>query len=274
MKKTILTLAMMLAGILSTQAQDIPTLVLDDTQDLVPIINAAAEAGGTYDITFSDRKINLDDRTTGWNVWCLPFDISPAGFRDILGSYVIDMLIKENNDGNIHFEPTVSGKIPAGTPFIVKVGKMKRTPTNFKRLTFEGVTLKKIEAQHIEEDACGNRFISTFTPIELYGKHIWYMTKGTWYDARNFSEEQPVRLKPLRAYIDFSQNTVTEAPMIIIDEPDGTTTVIDPATFNKGEFKSNASQDDGWYTVTGMRLTDEPTAKGVYIHNARKVVIK
>jgi len=270
MKKTLLTLAVMLVGIVGAQAQQSKKLTLDDTQDLVPIINAAAEAGGTYNVTFTDRAINLDN----WNVWCLPFDIRVTGFGDYLGSYVIDMLVKGNADGNIHFEQAVSGVIPAGTPFIINVGKMKRTPTNFKRVTFKDVTLKKVEAQYIEEDACKNRFVSTFSPVELYGRHIWYMSKGKWKDARNFSEEKPVNLKPLRAYVDFSQNTSTEAPMIIIDEPDGTTTVIDPTTFNKGEFKSNASQDDGWYTVTGMRLTDEPTAKGVYIHNARKVIIK
>jgi len=270
MKKTLLTLAVMLVGIVGAQAQQSKKLTLDDTQDLVPIINAAAEAGGTYNVTFTDRAINLDN----WNVWCLPFDIRVTGFGDYLGSYVIDMLVKGNADGNIHFEQAVSGVIPAGTPFIINVGKMKRTPTNFKRVTFKDVTLKKVQPQYVETDATGNQFISTFSPVELYGRHIWYMSKGKWKDARNFSEEKPVNLKPLRAYVDFSQNTSTEAPMIIIDEPDGTTTVIDPATFNKGEFKSNASQDDGWYTVTGMRLTDEPTAKGVYIHNARKVVIK
>lgn len=272
MKKTILTLALTLAGMIGAQAQS-KKLVLDDTQDLVSVINAAAEEGGTYDVTFTDRPINLDN----WNVWCLPFDVRVAsGFRTPLKetSYIIDLLIRNNSDGNIHFEQAVGGTIKAGTPFIIKVGKMKRTPTNFKRVTFTNVTLEKIEAQHVETDACNNRFIGTFTPVELYGRHIWYMSKGAWYDARNFSEENPAHLKSLRAYIDFSQNTVSEAPMIIIDEPDGTTTVIDAATFNKGEFKSNGTQDDGWYSVTGMRLTQEPTAKGVYIHNARKVVIK
>ena len=29
-----------------------------------------------------------------------------------------------------------------------------------------------------------------------------------------------------------------------------------------------------WYSLDGRKLSGEPTAKGVYIHNGRKVVIK
>ena len=30
----------------------------------------------------------------------------------------------------------------------------------------------------------------------------------------------------------------------------------------------------GWYTINGLPLTRKPTAKGIYIHNGKKVVIK
>jgi len=268
MRKTLLTLAVMLAGVLGTQAQQ--ALTLDDSEDLVPVINAAAEAGGTYDVTFSDRPINLDT----WNVWCLPFDIRPSEFKSYLGTVVVDLIDDTNDDGNIHFEPSVSGTIPAGTPFIINVGRMKRTPTNFKRVTFKGVTLKKVESSYTVTDPSGNRFVSTFSPIGIYGRKFWYMSKGNWYDARRFSEENPVNLKPMRCYIDFTGNTVKARPLIIIREPDGTTTAIDVATFNEGEFTTKGSLDNGWYTLTGTRLTEAPTSKGIYIHQGRKVIIK
>ncbi len=96
----------------------------------------------------------------------------------------------------------------------MNVGKLKNKPTNFNKVTFKGskakdgtypgVTLKKVQPQYTETDNNGNRFIGTFSPIELYGKDIWYMSKGKWYDARNFSDEKPVNLKPLRCYIDYS----------------------------------------------------------------------
>lgn len=258
-----------MGGMLGAQAQ-LTKLTLDDTQDLVPVINAAAEAGGTYDVTFSDRPINLDN----WNVWCLPFDIKVTGFKNYVGSYVIDMLIKDNADGNIHFEQAVSGTIPAGTPFIINIGKLKRTPTNFKKVTFKDVELKQVQSKYVETDAGGNCFISTFSPVDVWGKDIWYMSKGTWYDARNFSDEKPVHLKPMRCYIDFSGNTVTTRPMIIIEEPDGTTSIVSPETFNEGSFSTDLSKDNNWYSVTGARLSDKPTTHGIYIHQGRKIVIK
>ena len=279
MKKTILTLFLLMGGMLGAQAQ-LTKLTLDDTQDLVPVINAAAEAGGTYEVTFSDRPINLDY----WNVFCLPFDIKPSQISNAFGYVVVDMLIKNPDDGNIHFEQIVSGTIPAGTPFIMNVGKLKNKPTNFNKVTFKGskakdgtypgVTLKKVQPQYTETDNNGNRFISTFSPIEVYGQHIWYMSKGKWYDARNFSEEKPVHLKPMRCYIDFSGNTVTTRPMIIIEEPDGTTSIVSPETFNEGSFSTDLSKDNNWYSVTGARLSEKPTTHGIYIHQGRKVVIK
>lgn len=258
-----------MGGLLGAQAQS-TKLTLDDTKDLVPVINAAAEAGGTYDVTFSDRSINLDN----WNVFCLPFDISPAKVSTTFGYVVVDMLIKENADGNIHFEQAVSGIIPAGTPFIMKVGKQKHTPTNFKRFTFKNVELKKVEPQHVESDACNNHFISTFNHIDVWGQNIWYMSKGTWYDARNFSEEKPIHLKPMRCYVDFSDNTATTRPLIIIEEPDGTTSIISPEDFSEAQFSTDLTKDDGWYSLTGTRLSEKPTTHGIYIHQGRKVVIK
>ena len=33
------------------------------------------------------------------------------------------------------------------------------------------------------------------------------------------------------------------------------------------------SDDDRWYTITGMRVT-QPTAPGIYIHNRKKIVVR
>jgi len=252
-------MAMILGGLLGTQAQS-QDLTLDDNEDLVPIINAAAEEGGTYNIHFTSREVIIDN----WDALCLPFDIKPSQISSVLGYVAVARLTEKSDDGDIHFEPTVSGTIPAGTPFIINVGKMKRTPTDYKRITFKDVTLKKVESSYTVTDSSGNRFISTFSPIELYGKNLWYMSKGDWYNA-----EDSVVLKPMRCYIDFSGNSDTETPQILINEPTG----IDDITINEGEFTTKAI-NNGWYTMTGTRLPKAPTARGIYIHRGRKIVIK
>ena len=57
---------------------------------------------------------------------------------------------------------------------------------------------------------------------------------------------------------------------IPIDLGDGEMTVIDEHELRN----SNGLSKDGWYTVDGCKLDKQPTAKGLYIRNGRKVVIK
>ena len=265
MKKTLLTLAMILGGLLHTQAQGSQTLTLDDNEDLVPVINSAAEAGGTYNVTFSSRDVIIDD----WDVLCLPFDFRPSDLKNYLGTYVICLLNESKDDGNLHFEPTVSGTIPAGTPFIINVGKMKRTPTNYKYVTFKDVTLKKVESSVTKTDASGNKFISTFSPVDLCGNNFLYMSQSEWFEA-----EDSVALKPMRCYIDYTDNTMTDLPQIHIGDPTGIIAVLDVKSFNEGKYATKPGEDNAWYTVTGTRLLAAPTTKGIYIRHGRKVAIK
>ena len=46
----------------------------------------------------------------------------------------------------------------------------------------------------------------------------------------------------------------------------GTTTAIDNVTIS-------GMEDGTWYTISGLRV-NRPAAKGVYIHNGRKVIVK
>ena len=46
----------------------------------------------------------------------------------------------------------------------------------------------------------------------------------------------------------------------------GTTTAIDNVTIS-------GMEDGAWYTISGIRV-NRPAAKGVYIHNGRKVIVK
>ena len=39
-------------------------------------------------------------------------------------------------------------------------------------------------------------------------------------------------------------------------------------------FTNSTNSDNEWYSLDGCRLNGKPTAKGIYINNGRKVVIK
>ncbi len=40
------------------------------------------------------------------------------------------------------------------------------------------------------------------------------------------------------------------------------------------QIESTVNVDGAWYTINGMKLSGKPKAKGVYIHNAKKVFVK
>lgn len=269
MNKTLLTFILMMAAVPFAHAQKI--LTFDDTTDLTEKINTAAEAGGKRWVKFTDRAINGGI----WNVLVLPFDIDIASLSDAFGYAAFDVMDEANASGNIHFKQTARD-IKANTPFLFKPTTDPRTrKENFTEVRFKDVLLEQVTEQVEQTDAAGNKIVGIYAPTTFYGPKYWYLSKGVWYGSSLYTESAPVQLKALRAYIDFTGNTKKAAPLIIVDEPDGSTTAIDVATFNEGSFRStSAGQDNAWYTLTGNRLTEAPATKGVYIHHGRKVVIR
>ena len=55
----------------------------------------------------------------------------------------------------------------------------------------------------------------------------------------------------------------------LVEEADGTVTAISTIAAD-----GIAVPAEGWYTLNGVKLQAAPTAKGVYINNGKKVVIK
>jgi len=118
------------------------------------------------------------------------------------------------------------------------------------------------------DDAAGNLFVGTYESTPIWGSNYKAITgSGKIADAGSLDEES-AKLYPveaLRAYF----KLVTPAARILIEEPDGTTTVIEGITVEK-----MAAKPEGWYTLNGVKLNGVPTEKGIYINNGKKVVIK
>ena len=57
----------------------------------------------------------------------------------------------------------------------------------------------------------------------------------------------------------------------VLNFGDGETTGIDEIVNSES---SDSTSLDAWYTLDGRKLNTKPTAKGVYIRNGRKIVIK
>ena len=73
-------------------------------------------------------------------------------------------------------------------------------------------------------------------------------------------------IKPFRAYLRL--NTSSAPEFISVDWGDGMTSIV---PLDKEQIHQDA---DGWYTISGFRLPNKPTEKGIYIHNHKKKVVK
>ena len=230
-------------------------IVLDDS---APV--KLEESAGTVTVTFASRNINPDT----WNVIVLPFDVTPAQVSDAFGYAVVDILNenpKDRVDDNAHFSVVTSGTILAGTPFLFKPTKDEDAApkSNFDEVVFTDVKVEDYDTYILNTtvtDDKGNQFIGTFEEVSITGQNYWYMSGGKWYDARSYK----VNIKPLRAYVQLAN----PAARIMIEEPDGTVTAINPINLNKADA-------EGMYNLNGVKVNNV-NRKGVYIKNGVKVI--
>ena len=216
-----------------------------------------------------------------WYPMVLPFDIKVSEFSKALGYAVVDVPNEDNTDAGVVAFKLHVGTIPANTLFVFKV---ETDPTAAKEdggMGLEvgednfdfGIQEIKYDPKFVVTDKVeGNpsQFIGTYAQsTKISEDGYWYMTGGKFYNA--FADYKAtgnaVDVPALNGYVICPP--VRANARILIEEADGTTTAINAIT---GEVINNTAE--GWYTVGGMKLNAQPTQKGVYINNGKKVVIK
>ena len=236
-------------------------ITLDDNS----LVNkAGAKADEVVSVVFGSRALNAEK----WNVLVLPFDIAVKDLAAAFDYAVVDVLDQTASDGNVHFKLQVTGTIPANTPFLIYPDEKYN---NLNQITFIDVTVKKGAMANKTvsvADKGGNKFFGTYETTGIYGEPFRYMSKGTWYNAAKYTESSKCNIKPLRGYLDLSGSTAA-APVIYIEEPNGDVTAIETV-----KTERVAIENDGWYTLNGVKLQNAPTEKGIYIRNGKKFVIK
>ena len=237
-----------------------------------------------------EYKLNGDQ----WYSMVLPFDTYPRYISQVLGGYaVVDVLDTEKGKAtkgaDIRFT-THTGELAANTPFIFKTDWDFTVPSEVAETTeaFEGdieisypVLGRVIGVDEDENDIefawpadqNGNQFIGTYTAA--FGKNV--DADNAFLDVEKnllvalSGKIQPASntgyLRPLGAYIQMANGYHAANARIFIEEADGTTTIINAVDADA----EDAEFAEGWYTITGVKLTAEPTVSGTYIYNGKKV---
>ena len=100
----------------------------------------------------------------------------------------------------------------------------------------------------------------------------------TCYDYNNnafaeIGEETGMEVLPYRAYFTKSASSSATLKGILFDF-EGIATSINPLKEGYGQMSKVEGQKDGWYMLDGRKLQGNPNAKGVYIYNGKRAIVR
>ena len=224
------------------------------------------------DVTLSGRTLYKDGN---WNTICLPFDYDPA--YGVLAGDGVEIYALTNAEIagtrlNLFFGDNVAGNgvMHAGKPYIIKW----TSGSNLVEPVFQGVVPRVTAPVDYDNKAAGDarvRFRGTFSPQALPAadQSILFMGgNNTLYYPKSGTG---TTIGACRAYFQIGDGTA--APQL--DDFD--------FTFGKEETTGvitmsdvREKMSDVWFDLSGRRIANgqKPTAKGIYIINGKKGVVK
>ena len=162
----------------------------------------------------------------------------------------------ENGTLTLNFTTGSLTTLRAGTPYLVKW----ESGENLFNPVFSGVTVSTIGGGHADTHYVD--FVGSFSPVDIKANDNAVLYLGA--DNKLYYP---------------SQNRTMGSCFVLNFGSDDTTGIVE---VNADADLKSASHESGisnplqraWYDLQGRRLTGKPTAKGLYINNGKKVVIK
>lgn len=215
----------------------------------------------------ADQTVTLNRNLySGWNTFCVPFALTQAQLEEAYGSGAVAKYLSDvTTDGaaaTLHFTPENGGGIEANKAYLLYL-----TADVTEAKTFSGVTLQPAGTctTTVNTDNGDYTFQGILTPtaLETNDRQYFLNSAGTYFVLPLNNTSQ---MKATRAYIIVPTPTGSAQGRQYNFDFNGTTTAIDKVTVS-------GMEDGAWYTISGIRI-NRPAAKGVYIHNGRKVIVK
>ena len=248
-----------------------PCLALADAADNTAAIDD--HASQTLAVALSGRTLYKDG---SWNTLCLPFSVSTASGTlsgDGVQAMTLNTTTSNLADGTLTLNFTAATTIPAGTPFIIK---WDNTGVNITNPVFMGVTVSNTTNDATVEGVL--TFTGTYAPVTTPAGGD---NTKLYLGAANklYYPKKAMTIGTHRAYFQLSDGITAAEPTspqqagvraFVLNFGDDEATGI--ISVHDSGFMVNGS--NAWYTLDGRRLDGQPTAKGLYIHQGKKVAIK
>lgn len=225
-------------------------LILDEESTELPV----AQSGVNVTVK---RKLTAGE----WATICLPFDVTKTNRASFFGGTDPQVasvdIVEVDTEGKITVKfKSVNGKLSANTPYIVKVS------SDVSELNLDGVNIDADESSPVElENQDGDTaglFYGTLKAGTTIPEDNLFISGNKFYYSKGTTP-----IKGFRGYFKINGFTSSSpAPEFVVD---GETTRIDGLQF--------VTEDGKFYNLNGVQV-ENPTKKGVYIQNGKKVVIK
>ena len=209
---------------------------------------------------FLERTLNAKgSESKVWNSFCAPFDISAAKVT-ALGMTVKELTDASISGGTLTLTFGDASSITAGKPYLVQVN----SALDF---TADGNEFADITPDWVAEPVEFSGVVTfqpvlTPTAITKDDKTVLFVTntgKLTWPSSAG-------TIKAFRAY--FKLASAMSAREFVMDFGDGETTGIQLI-----ENAPRVNENTNTYDLQGRKVA-QPTQKGIYIQNGKKVVVK
>jgi len=224
-------------------------LALSETTDNA---NALTEWNG-YE---ADVTLTRTLQTGSYNTFAVPFSMTiPSGWT------VKELSSASFSEGVLTLNFDNASSIEAGKPYLVKVS----ATTDLSAAAFTGVIVSKDAVPFTSTDV---DFIPTLGATTISGDVKSILFLGASNKLYNPNAENS-SMKGFRAYFQLKGSALmAPARAFNIDFGDGETTGI--ISVSGSGLTVNGS--DGCYDLQGRRIEGQPTQKGVYIVNGKKVI--
>ena len=215
-------------------------------------------------VTLSGRTLYKDG---AWNTLCLPFNLDNFTGTPLEGATVktLSTTTFANGTLTLTFSDDLTA-IEAGKPYIVKW--TAQSPSTVENPAFTGVTISTATADVETNEVT---FKGIFSPKEIAGTDNTLLYLGA--DNTLYYPSAKMTIGACRAYFQLADGITAGSDgslaRIVLnfgdeDSTQGVSTPLSPARGAGGEA----------VTLDGRLLTGKPSAKGLYIYNGKKIVIK
>ena len=240
------------------------------------LANDEANSGKLSSFNNKVAKVVLSGRTfvknDNWNTLCLPFALSSFTGTPLQGATVMKFNLQKSGfaNGTLTLEFIKVNSIVAGKPYIVKwtSGNSITAPA------FEGVTVEDVEEETVKSTDGYVSFVGNYDPISIGeggDNTMLYIGVNTENESTLYYPNGAMTIGACRAYFQLNNGIVAGDPAsvrtIVMNFDDETTGIVTMA-------KETEVLKEGWFSLNGMKLYKQPTTKGLYILNGRKVVVK